>query len=84
MAGKNYGGEKMLFQVLETAKHGFKSSGVELNYWLVLYSRYQAWKQGQKNAAFYRKDLWKVTYGRKFSGFFLNSGFWKVSLKMLN
>ena len=54
---------KMLFQVLETAKHGFKSSGVELNYWLVLYSRYQAWKQGQKNAAFYRKDLWKVTHG---------------------
>ena len=61
--GKKLWREKMLFQVLETAKHGFKSSGVELNYWLVLFSRYQALKQGQKNAAFYRKDLWKVTHG---------------------
>ena len=50
----------VLFQILETARHGFKGYGVELNLWLVLYSRYQAWKNGIKNVKFYRKDLWKV------------------------
>ena len=46
--------------MLETAKHGFRSYGVELNIWLVLYARYQAWKHGLAGATFKRKDLWKV------------------------
>lgn len=38
----------------------FQSDGVELNYWLVLYSRFSAMKSGVSDKAkFYRKDLWK-------------------------
>lgn len=36
------------------------SDGVELNYWLVLYSRFSALRSGvSKNTKFFRKDLWK-------------------------
>ncbi|XP_044763129.1 ATP synthase subunit C lysine N-methyltransferase [Coccinella septempunctata] len=46
--------------VIETAKIGFTSHGVELNPWLVLYSKYDAWRKGLgKNTGFYRRDLWK-------------------------
>lgn len=44
--------------VLEAAKRNFQSYGVELNYWLVLYSRIQALRGGL-NATFLRADLWK-------------------------
>ncbi|KAK6182113.1 hypothetical protein SNE40_009871 [Patella caerulea] len=48
--------------VLDAARRGFKSSGVELNYWLVLYSRYTAWKNGlSSQVSFFRKDLWKTS-----------------------
>ncbi|KAH3730787.1 ATP synthase subunit C lysine N-methyltransferase-like [Dreissena polymorpha] len=47
--------------VIEAARHGFHGYGVELNYWLVLFSRYQAWRQGMGHSAtFFRKDLWKT------------------------
>ncbi|XP_018336362.1 protein N-lysine methyltransferase FAM173B [Agrilus planipennis] len=46
--------------VFETAKNGFASSGVELNLWLVLYSKVQAQLNGlSKKTKFLRKDLWK-------------------------
>uniref|UniRef100_A0A0A9W502 Protein FAM173B n=2 Tax=Lygus hesperus TaxID=30085 RepID=A0A0A9W502_LYGHE len=45
--------------VVAAAKNGFKSDGVELNYWLVLYSRISALRSGvSRNASFHRKDLW--------------------------
>lgn len=44
--------------VLEAARHNFQSYGVELNYWLVVYSRIQAFRCGLK-AVFFRDDLWK-------------------------
>lgn len=38
----------------------FHAEGVELNYWLVLYSRFAAMRAGvSKTTKFYRKDLWK-------------------------
>lgn len=38
----------------------FQSEGVELNYWLVLYSRLAALRAGvSDHTKFYRKDLWK-------------------------
>lgn len=47
--------------VLASAKHGFACVGVELNVWLVLYSRVLAALHGLRNRArFQRKDLWKV------------------------
>ncbi|KAK7481152.1 hypothetical protein BaRGS_00027585 [Batillaria attramentaria] len=46
---------------LEAAKRGLKSYGVELNTWLVLYSRFKAWRLGLSHTAtFMRKDLWKA------------------------
>ena len=61
MAGKIMAG-KCLFQVLLAAKLGFKSSGIKLNYWMLPYSRIQAWSQREeKNVSFYRKDILKVT-----------------------
>ena len=48
-------------QTIEAARRGFKSYGVELNTWLVLYSRFAAWRQGLGHTAtFMKKDLWKV------------------------
>lgn len=43
---------------VEAAKRGFESYGVELNLWLVLYSKIQALRCGLK-AKFIRTDLWK-------------------------
>lgn len=46
--------------VFTTAKLGFKSDGVELNPWLVYYSRLSKLFDPQcRNSKFYRKDLWK-------------------------
>lgn len=45
---------------IETAKRGFISHGVELNRWLVLFSRLSALRHGvQRNTKFFKKDLWK-------------------------
>jgi len=47
--------------VIECAKHGIQSHGVELNPWLVLYSKYKAYREGvHKLASFQRKNLFKV------------------------
>lgn len=47
--------------VIEAAKNGFLAEGVELNFWLVLYSRWSAWQQGVNDRTrFLRQDLWKV------------------------
>lgn len=41
-------------------QHGFNSDGVELNYWLVLYSRFKSLQTGTSSKTkFFRKDLWK-------------------------
>ncbi|XP_033112423.1 ATP synthase subunit C lysine N-methyltransferase-like [Anneissia japonica] len=47
--------------VIDAAKHGYKSTGYELNPWLVWYSKLSAARNGvSKNAHFYRTDLWKT------------------------
>lgn len=47
--------------VLAAAKLGFPSSGVELNPWLVIYSKIKAYKLGlSKSATFKRQDIWKT------------------------
>jgi len=52
--------------VLEAAKHGFTAVGVEINIWLVLYSKCQAWKRGlgKGKATFIRKDMWMYDLSR--------------------
>ncbi|KAL0129518.1 hypothetical protein PUN28_001645 [Cardiocondyla obscurior] len=46
--------------VLAAAKHGFKAHGIELNAWLVWYSRLQALINGLSDkATFFKQDLWK-------------------------
>ncbi|XP_074041749.1 ATP synthase subunit C lysine N-methyltransferase [Leptinotarsa decemlineata] len=46
--------------VLETAKNKFVSHGVELNRWLVYYSKLSALKNGLASCTkFYQRDLWK-------------------------
>lgn len=53
----------MLFQVLAAARRGFQASGLELNPWLVWFSRYQAWRAGlRRSTSFYMSDLWKVSW----------------------
>ncbi|KAL1117035.1 hypothetical protein AAG570_004363, partial [Ranatra chinensis] len=48
--------------VLAAAKEGFKSVGVELNLWLVLYSRLLAYTRGvSASATFHRQDLWNFS-----------------------
>ncbi|KAE8748751.1 hypothetical protein FOCC_FOCC004554 [Frankliniella occidentalis] len=49
--------------VLSAAQAGFSpAEGVELNPWLVLYSKIQAFKNGlTTQTAFHRKDLWKFS-----------------------
>lgn len=45
---------------IDAAKKGFTSHGVELNPWLVLFSKLNAIKQGQNTKTqFYCRDLWK-------------------------
>lgn len=47
--------------VIATALAGYKSTGVELNPWLVAYSRFNTFRQGLSSSArFIRKNLWKV------------------------
>lgn len=47
--------------MIAAAKEGHEAVGYELNPWLVLYSRWKAYRSGvYKSAKFYRKDLWKV------------------------
>ena len=46
---------------MATARQGFQSHGVELNWWLVLYSRLVADRSGlRRTATFARQDLWKA------------------------
>lgn len=46
--------------VLAAAKAGFKSYGIELNPWLVWYSRLTAFTNGlSSKTRFFRRDLWK-------------------------
>merc|ERR1719228_1808211 len=46
--------------VLQAARDGFRAHGVELNRWLVYYSRWSAWRHGLRGqATFARQDLWK-------------------------
>ncbi|XP_069690495.1 zinc finger protein 354C isoform X2 [Periplaneta americana] len=46
--------------VLTAAKAGFAADGVELNPWLVAYSRLKAYQMGLRSyARFYCQDLWK-------------------------
>ena len=45
--------------VLQSARAGYKAHGVELNRWLVYYSRLNAWRTGLRGqATFARQDLW--------------------------
>lgn len=45
--------------IIAAAKNGFQADGVELNPWLVQYSRLAALKNGvSSKTAFYRRDLW--------------------------
>lgn len=53
--------------VLAAAAAGHRAVGVELNYFLVLYSRYRAWRAKRHpgslqtgSASFVRRDLWKA------------------------
>ncbi|CAD6994009.1 unnamed protein product [Ceratitis capitata] len=48
--------------VVAAAKHGFNADGVELNPWLVWYSRISALRHGvHRQTHFYRRDLWKYS-----------------------
>ncbi|XP_054276169.1 ATP synthase subunit C lysine N-methyltransferase-like [Macrosteles quadrilineatus] len=48
--------------VLAAAASGFKADGVELNPWLVFYSRLSALKAGlSSKTSFHRKDLWRFS-----------------------
>lgn len=44
--------------VLVASNAGYSARGFELNRWLVLASRYRAWKSGSKTATFSRQCLW--------------------------
>nr|XP_046264357.1 ATP synthase subunit C lysine N-methyltransferase [Scatophagus argus] len=51
--------------VIAAAKHGFQASGIELNPWLVWYSRYKAWREGvHSSTSFHISDLWKVSFAQ--------------------
>ncbi|KAL4635157.1 protein FAM173B [Arapaima gigas] len=51
--------------VIAAAKQGFCAVGIELNPWLVWYSRYRAWREGvHHKTTFYRSDLWKVNFSQ--------------------
>ncbi|KAF5280479.1 hypothetical protein FQA39_LY18060 [Lamprigera yunnana] len=46
--------------VLELARHNYESHGVEMNPWLVMYSKFAATAEGLHcNTKFYRSNLWK-------------------------
>ncbi|XP_006634672.1 ATP synthase subunit C lysine N-methyltransferase isoform X2 [Lepisosteus oculatus] len=51
--------------VIAAAKRGFRAVGLELNPWLVWYSRYRAWREGvHRHTDFYISDLWKVSFSQ--------------------
>jgi hypothetical protein len=51
--------------VIAAAKEGFQAHGVELNYWLVLFSRFASLRAGTaKNTNFFRRDLWKYNLSK--------------------
>ncbi|KAM9719130.1 ATP synthase subunit C lysine N-methyltransferase [Menidia menidia] len=51
--------------VIAAAKQGFQASGLELNPWLVCYSRYRAWREGvHRSTSFHICDLWKVSFAQ--------------------
>ncbi|XP_020289778.1 protein FAM173B [Pseudomyrmex gracilis] len=51
--------------VLAAAKRGFQAHGIELNVWLVWYSRFKALLNGvSSKTAFFKQDLWKYNLGR--------------------
>lgn len=55
---KNTKSQRQIFSA--AAKNGLKADGVELNTWLVQYSRISALYNGVfKHTKFYQKDLWK-------------------------
>uniref|UniRef100_A0A0B7BBX5 Methyltransferase domain-containing protein n=1 Tax=Arion vulgaris TaxID=1028688 RepID=A0A0B7BBX5_9EUPU len=46
---------------MTAAMKGFNAYGVELNMWLVLYSKWVAWRRGlHHQATFFRRNLWKT------------------------
>ena len=46
------------------AREGYKSHGIELNPWLILYSKYKSIRLGLRSSAtFSRQDLWKSNLG---------------------
>jgi len=48
--------------VFEASRRGYKATGIELNPWLVIYSKIQAIRLGlSSSASFHRKDIWKVS-----------------------
>lgn len=48
--------------VIEAARLGLRSEGLELNPWLVAYSRWKAYRAGvSASTSFHAKDLWKVS-----------------------
>nr|XP_057917638.1 ATP synthase subunit C lysine N-methyltransferase [Doryrhamphus excisus] len=51
--------------VIAAARRGFQASGLELNPWLVCYSRYKAWREGvHHSTSFHISDLWKVSFAQ--------------------
>ena len=45
------------------AQNGYKAHGIELNPWLVLYSKYKSLTMGlSRMATFSRQDLWKTNF----------------------
>lgn len=51
----------IMMQVVEAAKRGFTGKGIELNLWLVWFSKLSAFRHGvSKSASFQRKDIFKT------------------------
>ncbi|CAD6212880.1 GSCOCG00011068001-RA-CDS [Cotesia congregata] len=51
--------------VLAAAKNNFNAYGVELNFWLVTYSKLLAYSQGlSSKAVFYRENLWNLNLSK--------------------
>ncbi|XP_016537042.1 protein FAM173B isoform X1 [Poecilia formosa] len=58
-------GDGRIVSVIAAAKCGFQASGLELNPWLVWYSRYRAWREGvHRSTSFHISDLWKATFAQ--------------------
>ena len=47
------------------AQNGYHAHGIELNPWLVMYSKFKSLTMGlSSNATFSRQDLWKTNFGQ--------------------